>query len=646
VGGGTITVFAENPSSPSTIYADGDNHGAGALWKSVDSGTTWTPIITNSDLDYDPIADMAIVNGGQVFYACGRGWVFHTSIDGGTTWTDSHPVSSSNVLGGMAVDPQNYATIYLSAPGLGVVKSVDSGTTWALLASSPVIAAGTATAILHNPIEVDPTTTSTVYYGTDHGLYISKDSGTTWSPSANGIASSDVEIQDVAVDPAAPSSIFLLAGLSRSTVVDLYESTNAGNSWTPLATALDAERVVPDPNNASIIYLYGLQVHSAYKSIDGGHTFVASDSGTPSAGSTGPSGSSILLSGPTGTMIPLASSPNSFLMALGGVGIYKTVNAAQSWSFASAGVSAWNGIALAFDPEVSTTLYFGAVNGGGIFKSTDGGHTWPNVRSGDSVTDIAVDPFDSTHMLAATLEEGLIASHDGGNTWTNISSNLPTPSSTAFITGIHFHPELQGTIFVAASTGGVGLMLSSDGGATFASDNTGLSTTSVGGCLAIKPQNPKTLLIADAVGLATSTDGGNTWVETASPVSCPFSVDAKSNPTIIYATEPNYAAGTGTAVRSFDFGKTWTSLNASVPLLADPSTANSVFSVNSWSPDAGTTWYPLLSNGLGQSLLEPGGWGISGLAASGAGMVIAPSSPQVMFVASWDDAMWYFVVGP
>jgi hypothetical protein len=546
----------------------------------------------------------------------------------------------------MAVDPQNNAIIYLSAPGLGVVKSVNSGTNWTLLASSPVITAGSATAILHNPIEVDPTNTSTVYYGTDHGLFISRDSGSTWSSSATGIAGGDVAIRDVAVDPAAPSSIFLLAGLQGSTVVDLYESTNGGNSWVPLAVALDGERVVPDPNNANIIYLYGLEIHSAYKSTDGGHTFAASDSGTPSAGSTGSPGGSFTVGGPTGTMIPLASSPNSFLMAIGGAGIYKTVNAAQSWSYSSAGISAWNGDALASDPEVPTTIYFGAVNGGGIFKSTDSGLTWVNVRSGDSVTDIAVDPFDSTHVLAATQEEGLISSHDRGNTWTNISSNLPTPTSTAFITGIHFHPEQQGTIFVSAILGGVGLMRSSDGGATFASVNTGLSTTSVGGCLAINPQNPKMLLIAEGAGLATSTDGGNTWVETASPVSCPFSVDAKSNPTIIYATEPNYAAGTATAVRSIDFGKTWTTLSISGPLIADPSTANSVFSVNSWSPDAGTTWYPLLSNGLGQSLLEPGGWETYGAWASGGGMIIAPSSPQVMFVASWNDALWRFVVGP
>ena len=641
-GGSGITVLAEDPSSPNTIYADGLGNGASGLWRSVDSGTTWTPMITNSVMDQANVSDLAVVNAGQVFYASAKdGMGFYTSIDGGITWT-SEPLPSGSVLGGMAVDPQNNATIYLSAPGTGVIKSVNGGSTWTLLASSPVITTGSVTAVLHNPIEVDPTNSSIVYYGTDHGLYISTDAGATWTLSANGIPSGNVEIRDVAVDPAAPSEIFLLAGLTGETVVELYESTNVGSSWTPLATGLDAERVVPDPNNSSIIYLYGLEIHAAYKSTDGGQTFAASDSGTPSAGSSGSPGGSLVISGPTGTMIPLATSPGSYLLAIGGSGVYQTTNAAQSWSFSSTGLSAWNGDAVAFDPEVPTTIYFGSLNGGGIFKSTDSGVTWINVEGPDSITDIAVDPFDSTHLLAVSQDEGLIASHDGGDTWANISSNLPSPNSFAFISGVHFHPGQEGTIFVGDLLSG--FMLSSDGGATFTSANTGLSTTDVGGCIAVNPQNPQMLLIADAAGLAISTDGGNTWTETASQTTCPFSVDAKANPFIVYAL------GTNGAVKSTDFGETWTALNIRANVVADPSTANSAFAVGgeggSWSPDAGTTWYSLLTNGWGESSLEPGGFEGSGVWASGAGMTIAPSSPQVMFVASWTNSLWSFVVGP
>jgi len=648
-GASALDVLAEDPSSPNTVYADGYGNGASGLWKSVDSGKTWAPMITNSALDTSGASDIAVLNAGQVLYVSSvRNTLgtFYSSTDGGVTWKTSHALSSGSAnIGGMAVDPQNYATVYLSAPGLGVVKSIDQGATWTLLSSSPVITTGSSPSVLHNPIAVDLKNTSTIYYGTDHGLYITTDGGSTWKASTIGIASGDVQIQDVAVDSANPSIVFLLAGITNSSFSDLYESTNAGNAWTPLATGLDAERVVPDPNNANIIYLSGLVCHAAYKSSDGGHTFIASDTGTPTAGSSCPSGA-IGFFGPTGTIIPLKSSANSFLLVSNGAGVYQTNNGAQSWSVSNTGLSAFNGDALAVDPEKPATIYFGSQNGGGIFKSTDTGMTWTNLRNGDSIWDIAVDPFDSTHILAVAYEEGLIASHDGGNTWTNISSHLPTPSSFAVIVGVHFHPQQQGTIFVAAYSGGVGFMRSSDGGTTFASYNSGLSTTQVGGCVAINPQNPQILLIADGAGLATSSNGGNTWVETASSVSCPFSVDAKSNPPTIYAANVTSFNG----VKSIDFGKTWTTLNVGTNLIADPSTANSVFAISTatgmWSPDAGATWYSLLTSGLGQILLLPGGYNRYGLTASGAGLVIAPTSPQVLFVASWTHSLARFAVGP
>ncbi len=661
-GASNITVFAEDPSSPNTIYADGQGNGASGLWKSVNSGMTWTSMITNSPMDQAGISDMAVVNGGQVIYASGWGPEFYWSTDGGATWTQVQAaVSTPSSIGGMAVDPKNSATIYLSAPGEGVLKSVNGGINWALLASSPVITAGSGTAILHNPIQVDPTNTNTVYYGTDHGLYISKDGGSTWTASTTGIASSDVAIRDVAVDPAAPSSIFLLAGQGSSTVVDLYESTNAGNSWTPLAVGLDAERVVPDPATVSTIYLYGLQFHAVYKSTDGGHTFAASDSGLP----IGSSSSGFLgLTGPTGTMIPLASSPGTFLTGIclpitsAGCGIYRSQNAAQSWSFSSQGLSAWNGAAVAVDPEIPTTVYFGAEAGGGIFKSTDNGLTWANLRAGDSVADIAVDPFDSTHIMAATLEEGLIESHDGGTTWVNINSSLP-PSPTGhftFIVGITFHPKQQGTIFISTALGGVGLVRSTDGGVTYTTVNSGLPYTDIGASVIFDPNNPNVLLTTvynngSSENLAKSTDSGTTWTATPSAVMGPFSVDARSNPSVIYSVEQLTTTGPSVGVKSTDFGATWTPLNINsatslanilsppLVLVADPSTPNSVFSITSWSPDAGVTWYPLLTNGLGQTAVAIG-FGFD------EGPVIAPSNPQVMFVTSWTNSLLRFVVGP
>ncbi len=656
-GAQNISAIAEDPGSPNIIYADGINAvTAGSLWKSLDYGSTWTPMITDSYVDEGAVSDIAVVNGGQVLYAAGGdGAYFYASTDSGTTWTSIQVASGNALMNGMAIDPSSYSTIYLSVPGDGVFKSQDNGNTWTLLSASPIITAQSGNAALHAAILVDPTNTDRLYYGTDHGLYISQDAGATWTTSTNGIASTDVSIRDVASDPASPSTIYILAGVEVSTSVDLYRSTNGGALWTPLATNLDALRIVPDPNTASTLYLDGFVCHSVYKSIDAGMTFVASDSGTPSSGNSCGGGPVQISGSSNSTMIPLASGPGNFLLDVNGVGLYKTQNAAQSWSLSSQGLSGWNGMEVVVDPNSPSTLYFGAANSGGIFKSTDAGKTWVNISTAQANA-IAVDPFDSTHVLAASwgpdsTEAGLLESHDGGNTWTNVSSRLPAPPPTTFvlITGINFYSAKQGTIFIL--TRGMGTIRSTDNGQTYATDNTGLSSTNVYGCLAVNPSNPQALFIVDDVGTATSIDAGNTWTETKltqpNNASCNLSVDAKASPPLLY----NFGT------RSSDFGNTWTSLTPPIAggsisaIIVDPSTANSIFAIATstngvnklfWSPDAGITWYPAPNGDLGMSILDAAGWN----SQTGEGSVIVQTTPQILFVPSWTNSVLSYEVGP
>lgn len=287
-------------------------------------------------------------------------------------------------------------------------------------------------------------------------------------------------------------------------------------------------------------------------------------------------GASVRIGGPSGTMTPILGSPNTFLLSIGGGGICRTQNAAQSWSQQNSGISAFNGIALAWDPEAPSTVYLGAVNGGGIFKSADAGLTWVDQLQ-DSISALAVDPFDSTHLLAASQSQGLIEGHDAGNTWKNISSLLPNAVNTTVITGLAFHPTQSGMIFVATAIGGIGLLRSTDGGATWATANTCLSVTDVGGCFAFNPADPKSLINADSAGTAVSSDNGNTWVESTSAISCTFSVDGKAKPPIVYASQGAYS--TAVAAKSGDFGKSWTTLSHVPGLIVDPGTANSVFGI-------------------------------------------------------------------
>jgi photosystem II stability/assembly factor-like uncharacterized protein len=586
------------------------------MWKTTDFGQTWTSLITNSSLDSTRVFDIAVPasGGGSIIYVCNTG--FAVSQDGGITWKQVATPANPH---GMAVDPQDRTVIYLSAPGSGVLKSHDGGTTWALLPGSPIITPASSSAVLHNPLQADLAQSGTVYYGTDNGMFVSHDSGNTWMQSITGFAAGDTAIRDVAGDPASPGTVFALAGGPTSAVVSLYQSVDHGNSWSLLSASLDGERVVPDLLNTNIIYLSGLQTHAVYKSVDGGHAFAPSDTGMPTGGAGGP----VVLSGATGTLMPFSSQANTFLSTIGGAGIFRSTDAAQSWSFASSGLSAWQGFSIAVDAQQPTVVYLATSQA--VFKSADSGATWTQIQARGSLT-IAVDPFQSSHLLAEFSGQGLFESHDGGTTWTAVT-NLPPPpnGNSVTITAIRFHPRVPGTIFLSTQgLGNVGVLRSTDGGATYTIANNGLTNTQASGVVA-NPQTPAMLFVGTVGGLFKSIDNGNSWVLSNSAPAGVISFDANVTPPTIYINN----------AKSTDLGATWTPIPGAGVIIADPSTPNSIFSVGGpngpqWSPDAGGTFFPLTS-GFGQPNVFFG--------FDGKGIVVAQSQPQMLFLGSLTNSI-------
>src|SRR5262249_42962881 len=154
----------------------------------------------------------------------------------------------------------------------------------------------------------------------------------------------------------------------------------------------------------------------------------------------------------TGTLMPFSARANTFLSTIGGAGIFRSTDAAQSWAFASAGLSAWQGLSIAVDPQQPSVIYLATSQA--VFKSLDSGTTWTEIQGRGSLS-IAVDPFQSSHLLAEVSGQGLFESNDRGTTWAAVT-NLPPPPNggTAFIIAISFHPKVPGTIFISAQGAG------------------------------------------------------------------------------------------------------------------------------------------------------------------------------------------------
>ena len=112
--------------------------------------------------------------------------------------------------------------------------------------------------------------------------------------------------------------------------------------------------------------------------------------------------------------------------AFGGGPLFRSTNAAATWSIASAGITRGSLYALAVAPSSPSTIFAGADddNGGDVFKSTDGGSNWVAVSTG--LTDarvhaIAVDPSTASTVYLGTRNAGVFKSTNGGASWSPTS---------------------------------------------------------------------------------------------------------------------------------------------------------------------------------------------------------------------------------
>jgi photosystem II stability/assembly factor-like uncharacterized protein len=268
-----ITAFkafalAVDPGAPSTLYVGGNL----GVVKSADGGQSWGPAVNTLAL---PILSLTVIAGSSAVVA-GTAAGTWQSTDGGATFTETFGLDSFN----LTVDPKTPTTIY-GAGGAGpnnmdlagvAGKSIDGGATWTTygdanaplpifdsiavgLPASPTstgVIVGTDSGIygtrLHMSgriewvtngglagrivfaLAVSPSSSSTVYAGTDAGLYKSVDSGVSWSPVTNGLTAS--VFFTLYFDPANPSILY------AGTDAGVLKSADGGTSWRPMNTGL------------------------------------------------------------------------------------------------------------------------------------------------------------------------------------------------------------------------------------------------------------------------------------------------------------------------------------------------------------------------------------------------------------------------
>ncbi len=166
-----------------------------------------------------------------------------------------------------------------------------------------------------------------------------------------------------------------------------------------------------------------------------------------------------------------------YLASVGG-GIWKTANGGISWFSLNDNFPSMSVGALIMDKNNSQVLYAGtgesyfdttfgennkaAIQGAGIYKTTDGGNSWiqlASTRNADfnCVARLSMSPSDSNTLLAAT-NTGLFRTTDAGVTWTKVYNGK--------VGDVDFHPTDASKVVAGIFTA-PGIIRSSDGGLTW-----------------------------------------------------------------------------------------------------------------------------------------------------------------------------------
>jgi len=292
--GGRVNGVSGVPSQPNTFYFGSVG---GGVWKTTNSGRTWTPVF-----DSQPIASIGAIgvapsSPNVVYVGSGEadmrsqisyGNGMYKSTDAGNSWTHIG-LDGTRQIGRVLVDSKNPNSVFVAAlghayganPDRGVYRSRDGGATWekVLFKNDNVGAIDLA---------FDPQTSQIIYasmwntrrppwsiyppsYGPGGGIFKSMDGGTTWQPVTVGLPTEGLGRIGLAVAPANRNRVYAIVDAKEG---GLYRSDDAGVTWAKISGDTRIwgrgwyfSKTAVDPRNPDIVYVSNT---SLYRSIDAG----------------------------------------------------------------------------------------------------------------------------------------------------------------------------------------------------------------------------------------------------------------------------------------------------------------------------------------------------------------------------------------
>ncbi len=295
---GRIADIAVDQQQPNTWYVAA---GSGGVWKTINAGTTWTPIFDNYGsysigcVTIDPrnrhtiwVGTGEAVGGRHVGYGDG----VYVSRDGGQSFTN-RGLKASEHIAKIVVDPNDSNVVYVAAQGplwsaggeRGLYKTTDGGANW-----QQILAKGEWTGV--TDVVLDPNNAQVVYAvthqrqrtvaallngGPESGIHKSTDGGATWQALTSGLPGEDKGKIAIALSPLDSQVVFATIELADRKG-GFFRSDDGGQSWTKQSDYTSGgtgphyyQEIWADPHWGESLYHANVVLG---RTDDGGKTFV------------------------------------------------------------------------------------------------------------------------------------------------------------------------------------------------------------------------------------------------------------------------------------------------------------------------------------------------------------------------------------
>lgn len=545
---------------------------------------------------------------------------------------------SSRIVTG-AYDPSNPNIMYIGPANGGVWKSTDSGVTWLPKTDNEV-------SMAMGSIAIDPVNTNIIYAGTGEatysgasyygrGLLKSTDGGSTWVNITTGLPSTTY-FSRIKIRP--NNNTQLLAALGSN---GLYRSTNSGISWTQLLSGRVDDVVFSPSGDTAFAIGSGIDIR---RSINGGASFSTYGASGITMGSR--MHFDLSISNPAIMWAAIYSSSS--------VTVYKSTDYGFNWNiitmpsgFSDQAGQAWYDLYCFINPKNHNKVYIGTIdvystsdgntftnitngysggnvhvdqhyiffhpsventivvcNDGGIWRSTNNGSSfsnlnqnltltqfyriasspflpsrilggtqdngtqktdstinWTSVYSGDG-GEVCFNPFNSNFILGETQYNGLFRTTNGGSTWVSATTGLSTTENKAWVAPIIHHPTISGTFYTAREK----VYKSTTNGSSWTLISGSINSTNPIRELTQSKSNPNIMFAVSGSLIFKSTDEGASWISVTTGLPNRTITSVYVHPddeNQVFLTFSGF--GAGKVYKSTNGGSNWVSISGNLP---------------------------------------------------------------------------------